>query len=155
MLKMLVISLAAIMLLSSTAFPGFAFGGADMGSAGLGAGFMFPDIDGVDTDNSLYYAFDYRTLNYLMEINYFNDADFDGWMLHGDYLYPLSEVMNSEAYAGLGYSYVFGNSDYLGDENGLNICLGFNLQKNIDIRGRYLFLSGGDRILSAGATMYF
>jgi hypothetical protein len=131
MLRMTVISLAAIMLLSLTALPGFAFGGVDVGSAGLGAGFMFPDI------------------------NYYHDSDFDGWMLHGDYLYPLSQVLNSEAYVGLGYSYVFGNSDYLGDENGINICLGFNLQKNIDIRGRYLFLGGGDRILSAGATMYF
>lgn len=153
--RIVVTALSAITLLSFTAIPCFAYAGVDAGSTGLGAGFMFPDIEGLENDNSLYYIFDYRTLNYLMEINYFNDSDLDGWMLHGDYLYPLTEILNSEAYVGLGYTYMFGNSDVLEDENGLNICLGFNLQEKADIRGRYLFLGGGDHILSVGATMYF
>jgi hypothetical protein len=156
--KIALILIATVLLLGFTLTPCYALlggGGANVGQTGLGAGFMFPDIDGLENDNSLYYLFDYKMMNYLMEINYFNDSDLDGWMIHADYTYPITGVMDSSAYVGLGYSYIFGNSDVLEDENGLNICLGFTLQKNIDIRGRYLFLGGGDHILSAGATMYF
>ena len=139
------------------AFGGFGLptGGAGLGTTGLGAGVMFPDIEGVENDNSLYYILDFKSMGYIFEINYFNDADMDGWMIHGDYLYPLGDTIASEAYIGMGYSYIFGNSEYLGDENGFNFCLGLSMMDNLDVRGRYLILGGGDAIFSAGATFYF
>jgi hypothetical protein len=126
-----------------------------LGDYGLGAGVMFPEIEGIDTDNSIYYLFDYQQMDFLFEVNYVNDGDMDAWLIHGDYLYGLTGVLQSEAYIGMGYSFMFADSDVLDDESGFNLCLGFNLQKNIDVRGRYLFIGGGDHILTAGATIYF
>ncbi len=147
--------------LFSTA-PCFAQGGFGMpgmggagGTTGLGAGIMFPNIDGVENDSTMYYLFDYKSFNYSFEVNYFDDDEMSGWMLHGDYLYPLSEGLGSEAYLGFGYSYIFGDSDGLDDENGFNIALGLSVMDNIDVRGRYLFLGGGDSIITAGASYYF
>jgi hypothetical protein len=156
-----ILLLLAGLIFLTMAAPCFAFGGFGMpsgggglGTTGLGAGIMFPDIEGVENDNTLFYSLDFKSMGYVFEVDYFNDADMDGWMLHGDYLYPLGEALASEAYIGIGYSYIFGNSDYLGDENGFNLCLGVSLMDNLDIRGRYLILGGGDAIIQAGATLY-
>lgn len=158
---LLLILLAGLIFFCSSA-PCFAFGdfgmpgmGTGIGASGLGAGIMFPDIDGVENDNIIYYLFDYKTYNYSFEVNYFDDDEMGGWMLHGTYLYPLSEGLGSEAYMGFGYSYLFGSSDGLDDENGFNIALGLTVMDNIDVRGRYLFLGGGDSIITAGASYYF
>ena len=144
---------AAIILILSLATPCFALNG--MGEYGLGAGLMMPDIEDIDTNNSIYYLFDYTAQDFSFELNYVDDGDMQAWLIHSDYLYPLTEIFQSEAYLGFGYSYLFANSDVLDDANGINICIGFNLQKNIDVRGRYFFLGSGDHILTAGATMYF
>ena len=158
---LLLILLACLVFLCSTA-PCFALGGFGMpgmgtgiGTTGLGAGIMFPDIDGVENDSTMYYLFDYKSYCYSFEVNYFDDDDLNGWMLHGDYLYPLSEGLGSEAYLGFGYSYIFGSSGGLDDENGFNIALGLSVMDNIDVRGRYLFLGSGDSIITAGASYYF
>jgi len=158
---LLLILLACLVFLCSTA-PCFAQGGfgipglgAGGGTTGLGAGMMFPNIEGTDSDSTFYYLFDYKSYSYSFEVNYFDDTELSGWMLHGDYLYPLSEGIGSEAYLGFGYSYIFGSSDGLDDENGFNIALGLNVMDNIDVRGRYLFLGGGDSIITAGASYYF
>jgi hypothetical protein len=151
--KLALMPLAVLVVLIYAA-PCFAIA-PSIGTTGLGAGVLFPDIEGLENDNSIYYILDYKTMNYLFEIDYFNDAEMDGWMMHGDYLYPLTGALESEAYLGFGYSYLFGNSDVLDDENGFNIALGLSLQNNLDVRGRYLFLGGGDHIFTAGATMSF
>ncbi len=153
--RLLIATLAFMVLIPVLATPCFAASNLGLGKYGLGAGVMFPDIDGVDSNSSFYYLFDYTAQSFIFELNYVDDGDLKAWFIHGDYLYPLSEVFQSEAYLGFGYSYLFGDSDVLDDSNGINVCIGFNLQKNIDVRGRYFFMGGGDHILTAGATIYF
>jgi len=126
-----------------------------LGDYGLGAGVMFPDIEGIDTNNSIYYLFDVTSMDFLLEVNYVDDGDMNAWLIHGDYKYALTGIMATEAYLGFGYTYLFSDTDALKDANGINLCLGLDVQENIDVRGRYLFLGGGDHILTAGATIYF
>ena len=148
-----IILLFVLMVFMASASPCFAYGG--VGEYGLGAGVMMPDIEAIDANNAIYYLFDFTSMDFLFEVNFVNESPMDAWLIHGDYKYPLSGLMGTEAYLGFGYSYLFADSDELDDDSGINLCIGLNLQKNIDIRGRYLFLGGGDHIFTAGATMYF
>jgi hypothetical protein len=151
--RCLILPFLALLLFFAASVPGFA---ADqLGHYGLGAGMMFPDISDANTDNSLYYLFDYNTMDYLLETDYVSKDDLKAWLIHADYLYPLTGIMQSEAYVGFGYSYLFSSSDNLNDDNGINLCVGLNLQEKIDACARYLFLGGGDHILTVGATYYF
>ena len=126
-----------------------------IGNYGVGVGVMFPDIEGVDADSAIYYLFDVTSMDFLLEVDYVDSGDMTGWIMNGDYKYPLTGVMSTEAYLGFGYTYLFSETDALKDSNGINLCLGLDVQKNIDVRARYLFLGGGDHILMAGATIYF
>ena len=141
---------------ASAGLPGLGgLAGLGGGAYSLGAGFMFPDVKDVSKDSALYYSLDMTASDFLVEVDYVNSGDLQAWLMNGDYKYPLTGLLSSEAYLGFGYTYLVSDNDALKNSNGINVCVGLNVVKKIDVHGRYLFLGGGDHILMAGATLSF
>jgi len=92
----------------------------------------------------------YRGEAWEVEFDYIFGDD-SAWVLSGDYIFNFDRDLNdpySGAYAGIGYSYISvdsGDGSTTEDEDdddtdsGINVMLGFDVDQNWGVEGRYIF----------------
>ena len=168
MRKQLVLTLAAL-LGSAILFPAVAqaasYDNNTTPNQGFGLGLGYGDVQGSGSNknsNGLLALARYRGEAWLVDFDYlFNSGD-HVWTLNGDYVFNFdrsgSNSPDSGGYAGIGYTYVnaSNNGGSTGGSNdntdsGVNVMLGYDIDKNWGIEGRYTFL--GDDLIT-GEVIY-
>lgn len=146
MRKHLPMTLAAL-LAGALLFPtsAMAQSGEEIVNGGFGIGLGWASIE--DGDSDILALVQYRGAAWEVEFNYiFGDSD--AWALHGNYIWNFDRDMNqpdSGVYAGVGYTYVDAKSSGStgggsSSDNGINVLLGFDVDRNWALEGRYVFM---------------